>query len=123
MGNQISYVSRDPSSARAAAWSGACVLAANDEMAAGIIAAGLVSGLAVPKDLPVVGFDDTRISRMVRPALTTVRVPMFDMGAKAVGLLCQRIAEPGGQPTQICLHPELVVRESCGGKGRAPEPT
>lgn len=107
---------------RARDWAGACVFAANDEMAAGIIAAALASGLAVPEDLAVVGFDDTRISRMVRPALTTVRVPMFDLGAKAVGLLCQRIAEPARQPTQVCLHPELVVRESCGCKGRAPAP-
>ncbi len=93
---------------------GCCVFAANDEMAAGIVAATSAAGLSVPGDLGVVGFDDTRVARMIRPPLTTVRVPMANMGAKAVELLCQRIADPQRAPTRILLQPELVVRESCG---------
>lgn len=100
---------------RAGQWSGpgSCVFAANDEMAAGIVAAAAASGLDVPRDLGVVGFDDTRVARMTRPALTTVRVPMSEMGAKAIELLCERIANAQRPPTQISLRPELVVRESC----------
>jgi LacI family transcriptional regulator len=97
---------------------GSCVFAANDEMAAGIVAATTAAGLAVPQDLAVVGFDDTRIARMTRPPLTTVRVPMAGMGAKAIELLCQRIADPQRPPTRISLQPELVVRESCGYASR-----
>jgi LacI family transcriptional regulator len=93
----------------------AAVFAANDEMAAGIIAAALGQGLAVPADLPVVGFDDTRIATMTRPRLTTVRVPMSAMGAAAVDLLCQRLENPKRPATKLTLESELVVRESCGG--------
>lgn len=102
-------------------WSGphTCVFAANDEMASGIVAAAVAAGLSVPRDLAVVGFDDTRVARMTRPALTTVRVPMSRMGAEAVRLLCQRIAAPDRPPTRIDLEPELMVRESCGAALRA----
>ena len=101
---------------RVRTWAGAghCVFAANDEMAAGIVAAATEAGLSVPGDLAVVGFDDTRVARMTRPPLTTVRVPMSKMGARAVELLCRRIAEPQRPAVRIPLQPELVVRESCG---------
>lgn len=103
------------------AWSGAgnCVFAANDEMAAAIVTAALSAGLRVPEDLAVVGFDDTRIARMTHPPLTTVRVPMAQMGAKAIELLCARASTPARPPTRVSLQPELVVRESCGAMQRA----
>ncbi len=91
-----------------------CVFAANDEMAAGIIDAALAAGLSVPQQLGVVGFDDTRIAQMTRPRLTTVRVPMSSMGAAAVELLCQRLAEPDRPPVRLTLEAELVIRDSCG---------
>jgi LacI family transcriptional regulator len=100
--------------AREWAGPGCCVFAANDEMAAGIVAAATGAGLSVPRDLGVVGFDDTRVACMTRPPLTTVRVPMAKMGAKAIELLCRRIAEPQRPPTRISLQPELILRESCG---------
>jgi LacI family transcriptional regulator len=93
---------------------GCCVFAANDEMAAGIVAAANAAGLSIPRDLAVVGFDDTRVARMTRPPLTTVRVPMSEMGAQAIDLLCQRVADRHRPPTRIWLKPELIVRESCG---------
>lgn len=97
-------------------WAGPkhAVFAANDEMAAGIIAGAAASGVNVPKDLGVVGFDDTRVAQMIKPPLTTVRVPMSKMGASAIELLSQRIAEPDRPPTRVSLAAELVVRESCG---------
>ena len=97
-------------------WVGAdsCVFAANDEMAAGIIAGAIAHGVAVPEDLAVVGFDDTRIAKMTKPLLTTVRVPMSSMGVTAIDLLCQRIMEPEREATTVSLPPELIVRESSG---------
>jgi hypothetical protein len=50
--------------------------------------------IRVPQDLGVVGFDDTRVAQMTNPLLTTVHVPMSRMGATAIELLCERIAEP-----------------------------
>lgn len=90
------------------------VFAANDEMAAGIIAGAAAQGVAVPQELGVVGFDDTRLAQMIKPPLTTVRVPMSKMGASAIELLCQRIADPDRPPTKVALPAELVIRESCG---------
>lgn len=90
------------------------VFAANDEMAAGIIAGANANSIAVPRDLAVVGFDDTRIAEMTRPSLTTVRVPMSKMGATAIKLLCERIEQPERLSTKVVLDAELIVRESCG---------
>jgi LacI family transcriptional regulator len=97
-------------------WSGPhhFVFAANDEMAAGIIAGATAKNVSVPEKLGVVGFDDTRIARMTNPRLTTVHVPMSRMGANAVELLCQRIDDPEKPPARVSLEAELVVRESCG---------
>jgi LacI family transcriptional regulator len=93
---------------------GHCVFAANDEMAAGIIAGAASRDVSVPRELGVVGFDDTRIAQMTDPLLTTVRVPMSQMGAAAIELLCQRISAPDRPPAKIALGAQVVVRESCG---------
>jgi LacI family transcriptional regulator len=97
-------------------WAGAkhFVFAANDEMAAGIIAGATARNVAVPRELGVVGFDDTRVAQMTNPLVTTVRVPMSRMGATAIELLCARIAEPERPPAKVSLEAELVVRDSCG---------
>jgi LacI family transcriptional regulator, galactose operon repressor len=92
----------------------ASLFAANDEMAAGIIDAAIEVGLSVPAQLPVVGFDDTRVAQMTRPRLTTVHVPMSAMGSGAVELLCQRLEDGKRPPTKLTLQSELVVRDSCG---------
>jgi DNA-binding LacI/PurR family transcriptional regulator len=94
------------------------VFAANDEMAAGIVAGAIANKLSVPQDLGVVGFDDTRIAQMTNPLLTTVRVPMSRMGAQAIELLCQRIEDPQKPPARVSLAAELVVRDSCGCRPR-----
>lgn len=91
-----------------------CVFAANDEMACGFIDAAHALQLRVPRDIAVVGFDDTRIARMTRPQLTTVRVPLAEMGATAIELVCQRLDDPTLPKRHIALRPELVTRQSCG---------
>jgi len=105
---------------RACEWAGpgSCVFAANDEMAAGIIAAAVACRIKLPADLGVVGFEDTRIARMTSPPLTTVRVPMARMGEEALRLLCRRIAEPDSPAVRVSLEPELIVRDSCAIRSR-----
>jgi len=102
-------------SEKAPQWAGPnrFVFAANDEMAAGIIAGASANAVDVPRDLGVVGFDDTRIAEMTRPRLTTVRVPMSKMGATSIRLLCERIDSPERSREKVELDAELVVRESC----------
>jgi DNA-binding LacI/PurR family transcriptional regulator len=63
-----------------------------------------------------VGFDDMQVSAFVRPALTTVRQPIQELGRKAVELLLAMIE--GEAPCDPCprlvLEPELIIRASCG---------
>ncbi len=102
-------------------WAGAghCVFAANDEMASAIVDAASHAGIMVPGDLAVVGFDDTRVARMTRPPLTTVRAPMAKMGAESIRILCQRVNEPDREPVRLSLRPKLIVRQSCGAQAPA----
>ncbi len=91
---------------------GAGVLAGNDEIALGIHQAAHDHRLRVPDELRIVGFDDTRIASLVRPSLSTVRVPLAEVGAAAIAALVARIKDPDSPPTKVHLPTKLVVRES-----------
>jgi LacI family transcriptional regulator len=95
------------------------VFAAADMMAVGCIAALDEAGLQVPRDIALAGFDDIPIARYLRPALTTVRVPIADLGALALEQLVSDIAiEPTTRSAQRrTVAAEVVVRQSCA---RAP---
>lgn len=90
----------------------AAVLAGNDEIALGIMQAAQDAGVNVPKDLRIVGFDDTRIATLVRPALSAVRVPLLDIGAAVVRLLVERVGNSEKAATREKLPTKLIVRES-----------
>lgn len=90
------------------------VFAANDMMAIGCLSSLTQAGLAVPRDIALAGFDDIPISRYVTPALTTVRVPIVELGTLALEELASTIEtpdHPGGK--QHTLRAELVARQSC----------
>ncbi len=91
---------------------GAGVLAGNDEIAVGVIRAAQDAGLAVPERLRVVGFDDTRLASLVRPRLSTVRIPLAEVGAAAVRTLVRRVQDRDAATTCVRLPTKLVVRES-----------
>jgi LacI family transcriptional regulator len=96
----------------------AAVFAANDVMAIGCLAAFDALGLAVPGDIAVAGFDDIPLAAYVRPTLTTMRVPIVELGRGAVTLLGAAIAGPGtARAVTTTLRPDLVVRESCASAG------
>jgi LacI family transcriptional regulator len=88
------------------------IFAGNDEMAAGVYRAAREAGLDIPRDLSVIGFDDSPIADKVWPPLTTVRLPIRQMGALAARkLLAQERGEPlEGQDSAVT--PALVVRQS-----------
>jgi LacI family transcriptional regulator len=93
----------------------AAVFAANDVMAIGCLAAAGALGLGVPGDIAMAGFDDIPLAAYVRPTLTTMRVPIVELGRGAVTRLAAAIAEPGTvHAVTETLSPGLVVRESCG---------
>ena len=91
------------------------VFAANDHMAFGVLRALSERGLAVPRDLSVVGFDDIAGSDCSIPPLTTIRQNHDALGRAALELLLEAIA---GQPVRReTIPPELVVRSSTGAVG------
>jgi LacI family transcriptional regulator len=90
------------------------VVFGNDEMAIGALSALRSLRLRVPGDIALTGFDDIAAGRHVRPALTTVRQPMRDLGEQAVRALLRRLADPQAPRQSLILPTELVVRRSCG---------
>src|SRR5699024_1330881 len=85
------------------------VVAFNDELALGILGRLHDRGVAVPQQMSVTGFGDVPVARLLAPALTTVAVPMLQMGERAAGLLI----EPGDQEAQrVRLPVHLQVRSS-----------
>ncbi|GAA3105257.1 LacI family DNA-binding transcriptional regulator [Streptomyces rectiviolaceus] len=88
---------------------------ANDQMAVGALHALDRRGVRVPDDVAVTGFDGIPLSRLVRPALTTVRQPMRQLGEEAVELLVRRLGEErDGEPVSLMLPVTVARRASCG---------
>jgi len=91
------------------------ILTATDILAMGVIHAASESGVAVPEELSVVGFDDIPIAAGTVPGLTTVRMPTAKMVAAAVELA---VGNPGwreqgaGSPPLVIFQPKLITRHS-----------
>lgn len=91
------------------------VFCASDAMALGALRAAKESGLRIPEELAVCGFDDMPFSARTDPPLTTVRQPVFREGVVAAETLIDMIEHPHNlQPHRILLPTELVIRSSCG---------
>ncbi|MER6300996.1 LacI family DNA-binding transcriptional regulator [Kitasatospora sp. NPDC001539] len=84
------------------------VFAASDQMAAGALRTLRRHGLRVPEDVALIGFDDAPVAARCRPALTTVRQPVEELGSRALELLLRNPA-PG---ESVVLPTRLVVRAS-----------
>ncbi|GAA2045902.1 LacI family DNA-binding transcriptional regulator [Agromyces tropicus] len=94
---------------------GACptaVLAGNDLVALGAIRAMRAHDLRVPEDVSIVGFNDMPFAADFSPALTTVHVPLQEIGAEAARLLLSGIADAAQQPVTVSMPVEFVVRAS-----------
>ncbi|MCL6614128.1 MAG: LacI family transcriptional regulator [Firmicutes bacterium] len=91
------------------------VFASNDMMAIGAMQAIGEAGLSVPGDVAVVGYDDITFASMVYPQLTTIRQPLYEMGALAAQGLIERLRNGHDtEPFKKFLPVELVIRKSCG---------
>ena len=86
------------------------VFAVNDVMAVGAMAALREQGYHVPHDLALAGFDDVAMLRDVEPPLTTVRIPLIDLGREALELAMS--TDPTARPTVRPVSCEVVVRAS-----------
>jgi LacI family transcriptional regulator len=90
------------------------VFVASDTMALGALAELRRQGVEVPEKISVAGFDDIPGLEFIHPTLTTVRVPMAELGAAGVGRLLGEL-DGERQITRVRLHPvELIIRESTG---------
>lgn len=88
------------------------IFASNDAMAMGAMDAVRNRGLRVPEDISILGFDDVPQSAMVRPALTTVRQPLEQMGRVAIQMLQDILKNPEKEVDQMRLPTELIIRDS-----------
>jgi LacI family transcriptional regulator len=88
------------------------IFASNDVMAMGVMDAVRNRGLRVPEDISILGFDDIPQAALVRPALTTVRQPLEQMGRLATQMLLDRLKNPEKKVDRIELPTELIVRGS-----------
>ncbi|MBA4121408.1 MAG: LacI family DNA-binding transcriptional regulator [Acidobacteria bacterium] len=92
------------------------LFAFNDISAIGAIRALQESGLRVPEDVSVLGFDDIYAAEFHNPALTTIRQPLFEMGSLAAQTLLKRLAadqtDDAEIPQTLTVEPKLIVRQS-----------
>jgi DNA-binding LacI/PurR family transcriptional regulator len=87
------------------------VFAASDLVAAGAMQTLYSQGIRVPRQISIVGFDDT-FARYLAPPLTTIRQPMFDMGYKAASLAINLITEDVSSSSVEFCPTRLIVRET-----------
>lgn len=87
------------------------VFAWNDYAALAVMQFLQDAGLCVPQDVSIIGFNDFDVAQLAYPPLTTVREPMYELGALAAGLLLEGLPE-STRPIQRVLPTELVVRKS-----------
>ncbi len=97
------------------------IFASNDDMGAAVISVAHRRGLEVPRDLSVVGFDDTATATTVWPELTTIRQPIAEMAEAALDVLIQMIRKrrdgEAHPPVDKLVPHELIVRESTAAPG------
>jgi LacI family transcriptional regulator len=88
------------------------VFAGNDLLALGCYDVMAEAGLRCPDDISIVGFNDIPFLDKLRPPLTTVRIPHYELGRRATDLILERLQNPSTEPVTIQLEPHLIVRGS-----------
>ena len=88
------------------------VVAGNDLIALGCYDVFAERGIACPEQISVIGFNDFPFLDKLRPPMTTIRIPQFDLGAEAARMLLGCIDEPSRRPGSVLLPVSLVVRGS-----------
>ena len=92
------------------------IIASDDEMAAGVMKCLADSGIRVPEQMSVTGFDNIDISQYITPTLTTIKQPIEVLSQHAMELMIEMINEPDRNEGQFVRRftPELIIRGSTG---------
>jgi len=88
------------------------IFCADDYMAIGVMQRIKEIGLRVPEDIAVIGFDDIELAAYVKPALTTIRQPIYELGKTSTQILLNLINDKQKTPVHRLLDVELIKRES-----------
>jgi LacI family transcriptional regulator len=97
------------------------IFASNDAMAIGALSALRESGLAVPADIAVAGFDDIPMAAYVEPPLSSVHVDISALGERATIRLLEALKQDGGHTARREIVPTTLVLRRSGGPLRAPQ--
>ncbi len=92
------------------------VIAMNDLIALGMMAAFHEQGVRIPDEISIVGIDDIQLSSFTFPALTTVRQPYLQIAESAIERVCARMEDPARTGATIALDPTLVLRASTAAR-------
>lgn len=95
-------------------WSFTAIQASTDLLALGALRSIRAHGLTCPGDISVIGFNDMPFAAEFSPGLTSVKVPLDEIGAEAARLLVTRLQEGKNSPRVVTLPVRLVVRQSTG---------
>ena len=93
------------------------ITATADKLAVGVYQAAYLAGVGIPEDLAVTSNDNSELSSIINPGLTTVTLPVRRAGELAVESI-RKIQDGSPGPSQIILNVELIIRESCGCEGK-----
>ena len=93
------------------------IFASNDLLALGAIQEIQRRGRRIPEDVAIIGCDDISFSRMSRPTLSTISIPVYQIGVTAGEILDQLIKGVSVEPKTIIVEHRLILRESTGGVG------
>lgn len=88
------------------------VFVASDVVAVGAIQAIKQSGLNIPGDIEIIGFDDIPMAEYFDPPLSTIHLPAFELGKVAGEQLIKMISNDRSEPSRVLLETELILRES-----------
>jgi LacI family transcriptional regulator len=113
IGREVNYVYREALDILSMSDRPTALVCGNDEMALQAYLAALYLGLRVPDDITIVGFDDFKtVSLALKPELTTVALPYYDLGWQGADMLDQLVQGKGSETERRVLACEVVERQS-----------
>lgn len=92
------------------------LFSSNDDMAITAIELFKENNIRVPEDISLIGFDNIPLSALIKPALSTISTPVYDIAEKAVGELISNIRKNKKEFTSYSYNTKMIIRESCSKK-------